>query len=148
MNGERLPMEELRSIIDAFVERVVEDPMIGFFFNSIPKERLKQRELEFAAAWMGHPIAYTGRPLKQAHTQHPIKGGHFDRRKKILQETLNEFDVPSALKEAWLSHTDALRAQITQDAESQCDAVATRLDALNRPDGPLAMVNSREGDSK
>ena len=30
-------MEELRSIIDAFVERVVEDPMIGFFFNSIRK---------------------------------------------------------------------------------------------------------------
>ena len=47
---------------------------------------------------MGHSIKYTGRPLKQAHSQHPIKGGHFDRRKKILQETLNEFDVPSALK--------------------------------------------------
>ena len=148
MNRELLPMDQLRPIIDAFVERVVEDPMIGFFFNSIPKERLKQRELEFAAAWMGHSIAYTGRPLKQAHTQHPIKGGHFDRRKKILHETLNEFDVPSALKEAWLSHTDALRAQITQDDESQCDAVATRLDALNRPDGPLAMINFREGDAE
>ena len=108
MNGELLPMEELRSIIDAFIERVVKDPMIGFFFNSIPIERLKERELEFAAAWMGHPVSYTGRALKQAHAQHPIKGGHFERRKKILQETLNEFDVPCTLKKAWLAHTDAL----------------------------------------
>ena len=146
MNGELLPMEELRSIIDAFVERVVKDPMIGFFFNSIPIERLKERELEFAAAWMGHPVSYTGRALKQAHAQHPIKGGHFDRRKKILQETLNEFDIPSALKEAWLAHTDALRAQITHDSERQCDAVATRLDELNSPGGPLAMIKFREGD--
>ena len=148
MNRELLPMDQLRPIIDAFVERVVIDPMIGFFFNSIPKERLKQRELEFAAAWMGHPVSYTGRPLRQAHTQHPIKGGHFDRRKKILEDTLNEFDVPCTLKEAWLAHTDALRAQITQDGKSQCDAVATRLDDLNSPDGPLAMINFREGDSE
>ena len=148
MNRELLPMDQLRPIIDAFVERVVMDPMIGFFFNSIPKERLKQRELEFAAAWMGHSVSYTGRPLKQAHSQHPIKGGHFDRRKKhpCRRPSMNLTFL--CVEAAWLAHTDSLRAQITQDGQSQCDAVATRLDDLNSPDGPLAMINFREGDSE
>ena len=131
MNGQLLPMGQLRPIIDAFVDRVVLDLMIGLFLKSIPKERLKQRELEDVAAWKRYSVSYPGRSLKEEYTQHPVTGGHFNRPKKILQETLCEFDVSATLKEAWLAHTEVLGALITHDSESRCDAVASRIDDLN-----------------
>ena len=140
MKDNALPIEELRKVIDAFVEKVVGDPMIGFFFQSISVDVLKKREFELAASWMGHPVKYTGRPLKAAHAQHPINGGHFDRRRTILKETLERFGVDESLKDAWLTHTDALRAQVTDDSAGICDTQETSLDALNRKDGPLAML--------
>lgn len=145
MKDKALPIEELRLIIDAFVEKVVVDPMIGFFFQSISAEVLKQREFELAASWMGHSIKYTGRPLRQAHAQHPIKGGHFDRRKTILKETLEAFNVEADIRKAWLDHTDALRAQITGDSEGVCDSVETSLDSLNKPGGPLDILSEKKG---
>lgn len=147
MKDNALPIEELRRVIDAFVEKVVIDPMIGFFFQSIAVDVLKQREFELAATWMGYPVKYSGRPLKAAHSQHPINGGHFDRRRTILKETLESFDVHPTLLSDWLSHTDALRSQITGDGKGICKSQETRLDALNRDDGPLALIR-REKDKE
>lgn len=144
MKDNALPIEELREVIDAFVEEVVRDPMIGFFFQSISVDVLKRREFELAASWMGHPIKYSGRPLRAAHSQHPIKGGHFDRRRTILKETLERFGVDVSLINEWLAHTDALRAQVTKDSSGVCDAQETSLDALNREDGPLALLTPRK----
>ena len=62
----------LRRIIDRFVDRVFDDVMIGFFFRNARKERIKQKEYEHAAQHLGAPIAYTGRPLDEAHRAHPI----------------------------------------------------------------------------
>jgi len=148
MKDNALPIEELREVIDAFVEKVVTDPMIGFFFQSISIETLKQREFELAATWMGHPVRYTGRPLKAAHSQHPINGGHFDRRRTILREILESFDVSPSLQSDWLAHTDALRAQITGDGKGVCKSQETRLDILNREGGPLAMHVAGQGDEE
>jgi hypothetical protein len=53
-------------------------------------------------------------------------GGHFARRRQILKETLEAYDVPLPIKEAWLRHTDALRPLITPEADSDCDPVAAR----------------------
>ena len=66
---ERLGGEErLRVIIDDFVDRIVRDMMIGFFFRSVDIPRLKQREFEFAAAHLGGETRYTGRPkIGRAH---------------------------------------------------------------------------------
>ena len=84
----------LRAIIERFVDKNVDDPMIGFFFQGVSRERLKQKEYEFAAQHLGAPIAYRGRPIAEAHGRHPIMGGQFMRRLQILKETLIDFDVP------------------------------------------------------
>src|SRR5262245_60109878 len=111
----------LRAIIDRFVDRNFEDPMIGFFFEGVSRERLKQKEYEFAAQHLGAPIAYTGRPIAEAHGRHPIMGGQFMRRLQILKETLSEFDVPPRVRDHWLAHTEALRPLVTRDQQSRCD---------------------------
>lgn len=108
----------LRQIIDRFVDRMFSDVMIGFFFRNADRERIKQKEYEHAAEHLGAGTAYTGRTLKEAHRAHPIMGGQFNRRLKILEETLSAFQVPEHVKVHWLAHVESLRAQITADGDA------------------------------
>jgi hemoglobin len=114
----------LRRIIDDFIDRVFADRMIGFLFRNASRERIKQMEYQLAAAFLGAPVEYRGEPLEKAHAKHPIMGGHFDRRRQILKETLQSYRVPEEILDAWLRHTEALRPLITAQSASQCDPVA------------------------
>jgi len=113
-------MVGLRDIIDDFVRRVVEDPMIGFMFRSIDPLTLSQREFEFTARFLGADIQYSGRPLREAHARHRILGGQFDRRRKILHDVLLDHRVPPDLRARWLEHVDTLRSVVTQQGAGEC----------------------------
>ena len=65
----------LRTIIDAFVEAVFADTMIGFLFARANKARIKRFEYEHAAAFLGGPVTYGGRELGEAHQKHGFFGG-------------------------------------------------------------------------
>ncbi|MGF1469748.1 MAG: group 1 truncated hemoglobin [Sandaracinaceae bacterium] len=110
----------LRPIIDAFVDRVFDDVMIGFFFRRASRERIKELEYQHAAEHLGGPVTYRGRPLDVAHRPHRIFGGQFARRMRILEQVLEEHGVPDDVREAWLAHTASLRPLITGDAGSEC----------------------------
>ena len=127
----------LRQIIDRFVDRVFDDVMIGFFFRSARRERIKQKEYEFAAQHLGAGTQYTGRPLDEAHRAHPIMGGQFARRLTILKETLEAAGVPEHVKQHWLSHTEALRPLITADTGQECDPDRARKRVETIPNAPL-----------
>jgi hemoglobin len=111
----------LRAIIDTFIDRVFEDRMIGFFFRNADRRRIKEFEYQLAAGFLGADVEYRGRPLGKAHANHPIMGGHFARRRQILSETLDFYEVAPEIKAALLRHTDALRDQITMETGSGCD---------------------------
>jgi hemoglobin len=104
----------LRQVVERFVERLFADPMIGFFFSRADKQRIKEKEYEFAAAHLGAPVVYSGRPLSQAHAAHRIFEGQFDRRLTILRETLEEMGVPSRVREHWLAHTVAQKDSVVR----------------------------------
>jgi hemoglobin len=110
----------LRMIIDRFVDRAFDDPMIGFFFAKANRLRVKQKEYELAARHLGAPVAYTGRPLDVAHAAHPIMGGHFMRRYELLRQTLMDFAVPESIVAHWLEHTQELRPLVTRDPDGRC----------------------------
>lgn len=118
----------LRAIIDRFVDRVTTDIMIGFLFAKVDRERLKEKEFEFAARHLGAPMRYTGRPLDRVHRPHRILGGHFMRRLQILKETLQQFEAPARVVAHWVAHTERLRPVISDDTGSHCD----QADAANR----------------
>lgn len=119
----------LRPIIDDFVARMVNDVMIGFFFARVDLDRLREKEYEFTARFLGADIQYTGKTIREAHRPHPIMGGQFDRRRKILAETIHDHDVPPLIRDQWLAHVDALRAQVTRDVEGVCIDPISELDA-------------------
>lgn len=124
---ERLGGEaKLRQIMDTFIDRVFNDRMIGFFFRSADKNRLKEMEFQLTARFLGANIEYQGRPLEEVHAQHPIMGGQFMRRLQILRETLEEHGVCQEVRDAWLSHAESLRPLITRDAGHDCDPILAR----------------------
>jgi hemoglobin len=127
----------LRRIIDRFVDRVFDDVMIGFFFRNAQRERIKQKEYEFAAQHLGAGTPYTGRPIAEAHRAHPIMGGQFARRLMILKETLEAEGAPAHVTEHWLAHTEAQRSLVTSDVGRECDPdrAQARVEAV--PNAPL-----------
>ena len=123
---------KLREIVDTFIDRVFEDRMIGFFFRNADRARIKELEYQLAAGFLGADVQYQGRPLAKVHANHPIMGGHFARRRQILKETLESFQVPEEIQTVMLTHTDQLRPQITPESGSNCDPVAAR-ERVNKP---------------
>lgn len=117
---------KLRAVIDTFIERVFADRMIGFFFRSADKARIKEMEFQLAANFLGANVEYGGRPLDQVHRNFPIMGGHFARRRQILRECIEAHGISDEIKKLWLDHTDALRPLITPESDSGCDPMAAR----------------------
>ena len=104
----------LRKIVARFVDHLFDDPMIGFFFGRADKQRINDKEYEFAAAHLGAPVTYTGRPLTQAHAVHRIFDGQFMRRLQILRDTLDEFQVPERVRDHWIAHTLELKDSVVR----------------------------------
>jgi hemoglobin len=115
----------LRSIVGRFVDRMFDDPMIGFFFRKAKRERVKEKEYELAAQHLGAPVEYTGRPIQQVHAAHPIMGGQFARRLEILRQTLIEAGAPQPVLDHWIGHTESLRSLVTRDASGECIGPST-----------------------
>ena len=113
-------LETLKKIVDTFIEKVFNDVMIGFFFRKADKARVKEKEFEFLANFLGADIKYTGEPLAKAHEKHNIMGGQFSRRKQILKETLELYNVNKDLIEKIMEHTENFRMIISKTKDSSC----------------------------
>lgn len=114
-------MDGLRTIMRDFYERVLADSMIGFMFWATDIERLIEKEAEMAARMLKAPgIKYTGKPMREAHEKHKIMGGQFARRQKILEDTLEDHDVPEEIVQIWREHNQRLRPLITHDQGRDC----------------------------
>jgi hemoglobin len=124
---------KLREVITDFYRRVFGDVMIGFMFEGKNRQHLIDREYEFTANLLGADIKYTGRPMRAAHAQAPIFGGHFERRLQILRETMRDHAVDADVQRVWIDHTLALRAQITPDKGSECKDTSAVTSELATP---------------
>jgi hemoglobin len=124
---EKIGEAKLRAVLADFYDRVFRDVMIGFMFQGKDKQHLIEREYEMTAKMLGASIEYKGQPLRTAHARHTIFGGHFERRMQIMREVMADHDVDPEVRQIWIDHTNALRAQITRDQGSECkDTAETR----------------------
>lgn len=118
---DRIGGDALRRVLEDFYDRVFADPMIGYLFATSNRERLIQKEWELTARMLGAPQRYGGLPMREAHGHHRILGGHFARRQRILEETLEAHGVDPEVRAAWLAHNLALRPQVTRDEPTECN---------------------------
>lgn len=129
----------LRAILRDFYDQVFDDLMIGFLFRGQDKARLIELEYQFTARALGGDVDYQGRGMRAAHAKHPIMKGHFQRRNRILEETLRAHAVPEPVFQAWLGHARALERAIIGEArrEAACnhDLQAERVGQAGPRDG-------------
>jgi hemoglobin len=118
---EKIGPDRLRAVVDDFYRRIFDDVMIGFLFQGKNRELLARREYEFTARLLGADLPYTGRSMPEAHAKSPILGGHFERRLKVLRDTIHDHGVDDEVARVWIEHTLALRAQVTKSRGSTCD---------------------------
>jgi len=117
---ERIGGDALRAVLVDFYRRVFDDVMIGFMFRGVDRAMLIDREWELVAALLGAKVRYAGRPMRVAHARHTIFGGQFERRMKLLRDTLRDHAVDAEVAQAWVDHALSLRGQITRDTGSEC----------------------------
>ena len=131
----RIGAGPLRAVIEDFYRRLFDDVMIGFLFEGKDRQRLIDKEYELTARFLGGDVAYTGRPMREAHARSPILGGHFERRLELLRQTLAAHAVDPEVVTMWIDHTLALRPQITPDKGSECkdSEAAERVQAAGPP---------------
>ena len=117
---DRIGGDALRVVITDFYNRLFGDLMIGFLFEGKDKARLIEREWEFTANFLGGNVRYQGRPIRTAHANSPIFGGHFERRLQLLRQAMAANNVDADVQASWVEHTQALRDQVTGDKGSDC----------------------------
>lgn len=114
--------EGVRVLVDAFLDAVFGDFIIGFHFEGRDTDRIRAHELEHAVALLGGPSAYTGRPIGKVHQPLRINRGQFRRRLVILRSVLESHDVDPAIIERWLAHDQRLEPAITDGTECTPEA--------------------------
>ncbi len=109
--------ERVRAILQSLYDKLFEDPIVGFLFQPFDKQHIVETQLGFTCKFLGGPQEYAGRPLPEVHSKLPLLPGHFDRRHKLLAQTLDEQGVPEEAKRVWLRIDQSLRPSILAAGE-------------------------------
>lgn len=105
--------ERLDALLLDFYERMANDLMLGFFFQGKDLPHIAAQQGAFLARAMGFTPSYTGKAPADAHRAlPPILAGHFDRRLRLLEETLRAAGLPEEAIQAWLGFENAFRKAI------------------------------------
>jgi len=89
--GER---EGIRAVVDDFYDRLQADDLVGPFFEGADMELLRRTQADFLCEAAGGPETYDATPVREAHLHLPFTPEHIERAVELLEESLDEFDVP------------------------------------------------------
>ena len=107
----------VRAVLQSLYDKLFADPIVGFLFQPFDKQHIVLTQLPFTCKFLGGPQEYAGRPLPEVHSKLPLLPGHFDRRHKLLEQTLEEQGVPEEVRRVWLRIDQSLRPSILAAGE-------------------------------
>ncbi len=119
----------IAAVITSLYDRLFEDPIVGFLFAGKDKRHIIEEQVLLTCSFLGGPQRYRGKPLPEAHARLPLLPGHFDRRHRLLEETLDAHAIPASVREAWLAIDEGLRSSVLAAGED-----ARRLTHEREPD--------------
>ncbi len=106
----------LRNILLDFYARMARDVMIGFFFEGKNLADIVDKQIGFLLRAAGLRESYSGKAPAAAHLELPkILPGHFDRRLRILEETLSAHGLTPDAIATWVAFESAFRDGIVRD---------------------------------
>jgi hemoglobin len=107
----------VRPVLRALYDKLFDDMMVGFLFSGKDKAALVEHQLWFTARFLGGPDRYAGKTMPDAHAALPLLPGHFDRRHKLLEETLAASSLPEHVIAEWLRIDQGLRSAVLKSGE-------------------------------
>ena len=114
---DRLGQEGAERLVGAFIDRVIADPIIGFRFVGVDRDRLVIHEIEHLSRILGGPHAYHGRPLAAVHRPQRINSGQFRRRLALIRTVGAGLGVDPDVIDAWVRHDARLEPVITDGTD-------------------------------
>jgi hemoglobin len=115
--------DALTALLDDLYQRLYADIMIGFFFLPHDRATLVAHQRDYLMAHLGtRQGRYTGRPLRAAHAHLPILPGHFDRRHRLLIQTLDDHQIPDHVRTAWIALDLSVRDLVLRLGKQSRDA--------------------------
>jgi truncated hemoglobin YjbI len=103
----------LTRILRDFYRRMSGDVLIGFFFEGKDTDAIADQQRAFLMKAMGATPSYSGKPPAQAHRAiAPILAGHFDRRLRLLEDTLKAHGLAAEDIRIWVDFESAFREGI------------------------------------
>ena len=106
----------VRAILKDFYARMSRDLLIGYFFDGHDTDAIADKQAEFLLRAMGARATYSGKAPAQAHEKLPkILRGHFDRRLRILEETLRGHGLEEEYVRTWVAFENAFRDAIVEE---------------------------------
>ncbi len=118
MSREPTPFEKLgreagvRTAVDSFYARVLDDAGLVGFFDGVEIDRVKENQCAFLAAVLGGPRRYAGRPMSVAHSHRRISREAFDAVLDHLVDTLGELGVDNDIIERVVQTMASLEGEI------------------------------------
>lgn len=99
--------------VDIFYRKVLSDPVISHFFDSVDMDRQIGKQKAFLTMAFGGPNNYSGKDMREAHKHMNLQEEHFNAVAGHLQGTLEELQVAPELigevmKIAASTHDDVL----------------------------------------
>lgn len=92
------------------------DPIVGFFFAGRDLEKIIDGQWGFLMRAFGAVERFHGKNPLVAHKElPPILRGHFDRRLRLLEETLRAHDVDGDDIAAWIKVENGFRKRLVQE---------------------------------
>jgi hemoglobin len=107
-------LEPIGAIARVFVDRVVQDDRINQKFARTNLDRMREEFTAQLCQETGGPYTYTGRSMRQAHTNMGVTSGEFDAFMDDLVAAMNGFDIPKAEQDELLNNLRPMRAEIVE----------------------------------
>jgi hemoglobin len=120
----------ITAVVDTFVARVAADARINKKFARSNIPRVKAMLVEQVCMQTGGPCTYSGRGMKEAHSNMRVTEGEFNALVEDLVAALNAFNVPKREQDELVAALGSMKADIV---EVQGAATGTSLPASFKP---------------
>ena len=105
-------LDAIRAVVNDFDQRIDADARINAFFKGLDEDDFKAKLTDQLCEATGGPCRYTGRSMKEAHSQLNVGNADFDALVEDLVASLDHFHVGAREKSELLALLGPMRKDI------------------------------------
>ncbi len=105
----------LDALMETFVAGLLADDTMRPFFENIDQARLKVQLAEQFCVILGGDCTYSGRDMRSSHAGLAINRAHFNRLVEVLQDAMDQHEVPFAAQNRLLAKLAPMHREVVTE---------------------------------